>query len=303
MHRTRTNNGDTSAIRFVGWVIANSLLVDDRNASKCIFTEGSAVRELIKRVSVASIIGPIVIILLWFGGYPLLVLTSLVGIGLIIEFFKLSKQKISLWRIILICLLAVIWQTAVFSGYENLLQLFLGSVIILLVTELSTKATEGTQERSSSMLFTYIYAGPITSTILLVRRFGAHWAILPVAMVWIVDTAAYWGGSLTGKHKLAPEFSPKKTVEGFLWGIVSAVIIAIVVPLIWSKFDTTKLWLCAMVTAFAGQLGDLFESKLKRQFGVKDSGKILPGHGGIWDRTDSILWVYPLVWIILTLIK
>ena len=260
-------------------------------------------RELIKRVSVASIIGPIVIILLWFGGYPLLVLTSLVGIGLIIEFFKLSKQKISLWRIILICLLAVIWQTAVFFGYENLLQLFLGSVIILLVTELSTKATEGTQERSSSMLFTYIYAGPITSTILLVRRFGAHWAILPVAMVWIVDTAAYWGGSLTGKHKLAPEFSPKKTVEGFLWGIVSAVIIALVVPLIWSKFDTTKLWLCAMVTAFAGQLGDLFESKLKRQFGVKDSGKILPGHGGIWDRTDSILWVYPLVWIILTLIK
>ncbi|BAC13547.1 phosphatidate cytidylyltransferase [Oceanobacillus iheyensis] len=115
-------------------------------------------------------------------------------------------------------------------------------------------------------------------------------------IVWATDTGAYLFGRKWGKRKLWPTISPKKTIEGALGGILIACIVATVFHLI-SPFDHTWL-IVIIVTILAsifGQIGDLVESAFKRNYDVKDSGKILPGHGGILDRFDSMLFVFPLL--------
>ncbi len=117
--------------------------------------------------------------------------------------------------------------------------------------------------------------------------------------IWINDTAAFVVGSLLGKHKFIERISPKKTVEGFIGGIVFSVLAAIIL----SKFFTDyslAFWIgFSIVTALFGTLGDLFESLIKRTYEVKDSGTLIPGHGGILDRIDSLLIAIPAVYVYL----
>ena len=111
------------------------------------------------------------------------------------------------------------------------------------------------------------------------------------------DSAAYYVGSSWGKRKLYPEVSPKKSIEGALGGLAGSLAGAVVFKLLW--FPDLPLIHCLVVALFAAvlaQLGDLFESLLKRSFGVKDSGMIIPGHGGILDRLDSILFAAPVLY-------
>ncbi|WP_080874728.1 phosphatidate cytidylyltransferase [Oceanobacillus timonensis] len=115
-------------------------------------------------------------------------------------------------------------------------------------------------------------------------------------IIWATDTGAYLFGRKLGKRKLLPAISPKKTVEGALGGIFVAVVVAVIFHLI-TPFEQSLLTVM-MVTVIAscvGQIGDLVESAFKRIYNVKDSGKILPGHGGILDRFDSMLFVFPLL--------
>lgn len=120
-------------------------------------------------------------------------------------------------------------------------------------------------------------------------------------LIWMADTAAYVFGSLFGKHKLAPEISPGKTWEGFLGSCV--VTVGLAVGLSYIPFFQTaelKVWhwiVVALLTEVFGLLGDLLESMFKRKAGVKDSGNIIPGHGGVLDRVDSILFATLPVWL------
>ena len=119
-------------------------------------------------------------------------------------------------------------------------------------------------------------------------------------VVWLTDTGAYIFGRLMGKHKLWPVISPNKTIEGFIGGLICSLIVPIVM-LFFVDFNL-NIWLLLLVTiilSIFGQLGDLVESGFKRHFGVKDSGRILPGHGGILDRFDSFMFVLPLLNILL----
>ena len=117
-------------------------------------------------------------------------------------------------------------------------------------------------------------------------------------IVWITDSGAYLIGRKIGKNKLAPHISPNKTWEGSIGGSLSTVVI-VGAYLYFAQaafpysFSTMLLW--TLVFSVGGQLGDLIESAFKRHYGVKDSGKILPGHGGILDRFDSLLFVLPLM--------
>jgi phosphatidate cytidylyltransferase len=124
-------------------------------------------------------------------------------------------------------------------------------------------------------------------------------------VVWILDTMAYVFGKALGKHKLAKNVSPKKTLEGATAGIVSGVLTAIVCRLIFMDNILTlqNTVILGLVIAIAGQFSDLAESLIKRDGNVKDSGKIVPGHGGVFDRFDSYLFAAPAVYYVLKIFK
>jgi len=133
---------------------------------------------------------------------------------------------------------------------------------------------------------------------------GTLFFFLPVALTWISDTAAYFGGRALGKHKLSPVISPNKTVEGavaaLLAGPAAAVIYGFVVlPRLGDSLGVQGLLALGLVVAVAATLGDLAESALKRECGVKDSSGLLPGHGGLLDRMDSLLWSIPAACVFL----
>lgn len=118
--------------------------------------------------------------------------------------------------------------------------------------------------------------------------------------IWVNDTGAYLVGSRWGKTPLAPSISPKKTVEGSIGGLLLALLSAVILRLLlFPELSWLSILLIAAVVAIFGTIGDLFESSLKRQAGVKDSGKLIPGHGGILDRIDSLLLAVPAVYLLL----
>lgn len=121
-------------------------------------------------------------------------------------------------------------------------------------------------------------------------------------LIWANDTGAYLVGSAIGKHKLMEKISPKKTIEGSLGGLGLTIFGAYVVSLFATQISVLDWFVIAIIVVIFGSLGDLFESLLKRKAEVKDSGKIIPGHGGILDRLDSILFAAPVVLIYLMVI-
>jgi phosphatidate cytidylyltransferase len=120
-------------------------------------------------------------------------------------------------------------------------------------------------------------------------------------LIWANDTGAYLTGRAFGKHKLMERISPKKTWEGFFGGMIIAAVIAWLLSDLLGVVDSMKWMTIAVIVSITGTLGDLVESMLKRSTGVKDSGKILPGHGGFLDRFDSTIISFPLVYLFLTL--
>ena len=125
---------------------------------------------------------------------------------------------------------------------------------------------------------------------------GPFWLFFGLLLIWAMDTGAYFAGRFWGKHKMVVRVSPKKTWEGFCGGMVLTLLVAIVVSLFQhaSGYRIGLICILAFVTALFAVLGDLFESLLKREAGVKDSGTLLPGHGGILDRIDSITAALPI---------
>jgi phosphatidate cytidylyltransferase len=132
---------------------------------------------------------------------------------------------------------------------------------------------------------------------------GLAWVLVVVLATWIGDSLAYLAGRRFGRHKLAPSISPNKTVEGALAGLLGAM----VTSLLWfAASGLGPLWIGAavgIIASLSGQLGDLAESMLKRQAGVKDSGTSIPGHGGVLDRIDALLLAFPAVYLAAMLVE
>jgi phosphatidate cytidylyltransferase len=140
---------------------------------------------------------------------------------------------------------------------------------------------------------------------IIVKPFGAAdrgaWLMLYAAMcVWATDTSAYFVGRAVGRTPLAPKLSPGKTVEGAVGGLVGAMVVGAGFGF-WIHLPWYHSLAIGLVAGIAGQIGDLFESALKREIGVKDFGHIMPGHGGVLDRVDSLLFVIPLAYLYLRL--
>ena len=134
---------------------------------------------------------------------------------------------------------------------------------------------------------------------------GLFLLIMALCGAWIADTGAYFTGVAIGKHKLCPEISPKKTIEGFVGGILTTAVVYAVAFSVYYGF-TPKRAVIAFVTgavcAVVGAIGDLSASMVKRQIGFKDYGKIMPGHGGLMDRFDSVLFVLPTFYAFIALV-
>ena len=124
---------------------------------------------------------------------------------------------------------------------------------------------------------------------------GAVWLLYVMCLVWGADSGAYMFGKMFGKHKLAPKVSPGKTWEGVVGGLVTSAIISLLFSR-WADFDVTPtiLLICSVVAVLASVLGDLTESMFKREAGIKDSSHLIPGHGGILDRIDSLTAAIPV---------
>jgi phosphatidate cytidylyltransferase len=156
------------------------------------------------------------------------------------------------------------------------------------------------------LLFGWIYVSVLLTSLGFVRQFpnGAWWVLLACTVSWGNDTGGYFVGRALGKHKLHPRVSPGKTWEGFFGGMAAAVAFTFIVKLLGmpelTAFDCVAI---AVPASLLGPLGDLSESLLKRACGVKDSGFIMPGHGGMLDRIDALIFNAPFVYFYAVLVK
>ena len=139
-------------------------------------------------------------------------------------------------------------------------------------------------------------------------EFGGGLVLMPLVAAFMSDSAALFTGMACGKHKLAPKASPKKTVEGAVGGLVGGIVGMVLFRIVFFFVTVQALsigWcmVIGLVGAFMGQLGDLSFSVIKRQCGIKDYGRLLPGHGGVLDRFDSVIFAAPVIWMIVDAVK
>lgn len=156
------------------------------------------------------------------------------------------------------------------------------------------------------ILFGSAYIGWMLSHLILLRGFECGIALIffVFLVTWVSDTAAYYVGSSFGTHKLAPQISPGKTIEGSVGGLVGSVMMVVIAKFGFMPWlDLEDCLIVGLLLGSVGQAGDLFESRLKRYAGVKDSGTILPGHGGLLDRVDSLIFTVPVFYYYVMLIK
>jgi phosphatidate cytidylyltransferase len=158
--------------------------------------------------------------------------------------------------------------------------------------------------RASTMLLGVVYIFGAWKCGVLLREASSYWLLFALAINWVGDASAYYVGKNIGMHKLAPRISPGKSWEGSVASLVAAIVFGIFyVRHFWPDMPMIEVVGLSALANVIGQLGDLAESALKRGAGVKDSGTLLPGHGGLLDRVDSALFTMPAVYVYLRLLK
>ncbi len=188
----------------------------------------------------------------------------------------------------------------------NIEPLILSGILLLLIAELFRNKGSAIQNLGSTLLG-ILYIGAFSSAIIRIREFysdapyyqNGGWIIISIFItLWLTDSAAYFLGSAFGKHKLFPRVSPNKSWEGaiagFLFSMVTMVVLKAFVLSFLSWIDAVVF---GLIIGLFGQIGDLIESLIKRDAGVKDSSNIIPGHGGIFDRFDSLIFSAPIVYL------
>lgn len=191
--------------------------------------------------------------------------------------------------------------TAIWSGDSGALLMVLAAVII--VAAALQLAWHRSIERATTdmalMVFGAVYIPLLLAAAARLKQLeqGGSWIILMLSLTWLSDTSAYLVGRAIGRHKLYPRVSPGKSIEGAIGGLTGA-FVAVIVAKLWylprlGWGDTVAL---ATIGCLLAQVGDLVESLVKRGYGVKDSGRLLPGHGGLLDRIDALLFVAPYIY-------
>ena len=261
-----------------------------------------------KNLIVRSISGAVYVALIvcsiLFGGYwAFPFLCGIFAFAGIFEFQKMTQADIfSHPRALLVDLLVgfllpvsvVLFMTGLYPVAALLILIL---VMLRFVAQLYVRTDDSVRCMANSIMSVVYVALPLMAAALVFSIMGAEWALLMFVLIWLNDTGAFLVGSAIGRHRLFERLSPKKSWEGFFGGLlfcVAAGCLAKVVFPAW--FGGYPMWMLAcvgVVVCVMATWGDLFESMIKRCVGVKDSGSMIPGHGGILDRIDSLLFVAP----------
>ncbi|UCD16646.1 MAG: phosphatidate cytidylyltransferase [Candidatus Zixiibacteriota bacterium] len=259
-------------------------------------------RNLLLRILVAAVFGPAIIYVCYRGGYWLLgmlVLFAAIGIGEFLWNIRIRLSSPLFWLAMLfaIAIVAVSIELGFRVGYILLTGYFLCAGMLLAVRNESPAELF---RRNAIILWGVAYVGLLFPFVAYIRNvsaeYGGHWLLFLFGTLWLSDTLAMGIGKNLGRRKFAPTVSPDKTVEGFLGGILGGLIVAIIMHF-WLLSGTgfLSLLIAGLLVSIVGQLGDLVESCWKRSFDIKDSSAIIPGHGGVLDRFDSLLFASPVL--------
>lgn len=270
-------------------------------------------KNVITRSISGAVYVALIIAAIMSGRYGIIALTAVFALLAGVEYQHLVSVKggrraiTSVISAIDVAILLVL-QAVTFTASQFYLDLFTGCILSLaiiiiarFVMSLYDKRPEAFAETGRSMLG-YIYIGmPLGALNLICLFTDFDWYILAMfVMIWLNDTGAFCVGSLFGRHKLFERLSPKKSWEGFWGGMFFCALAGVLFYFLAPDTLTLVSWIALGITVSAfSTWGDLFESMMKRSLGVKDSGKLIPGHGGILDRIDSLLFVAPVTLIFL----
>lgn len=263
--------------------------------------------EKIKKRAVSILVGvPVVLVIIHLGGYYFNLTVLLLAIVGSVELCNIFKKKYSP-SFILASLLSLffIYQKLNFNDFLDNKQLLFTTIIIIIFIERFLANNKKNMVIDISLtLFISIYIGYFLSFLVDIRNMpdGRLFVIFVLFSTWISDTMAYLVGVNFGKNHIFPGISPNKTLEGSIGGILggslSGLAFYFLLPL-----NPLTLLVLGFISAICGQTGDLFESNIKRNFDVKDSGSIIPGHGGILDCMDSILFSVPVLYFCLSYVS
>ncbi len=254
---------------------------------------------LIRRIASAAILIPLVGLMVYLGEWPFAAAIALVGLLAGYEYLALLRRldlhpSFPLALLLLLCAIAdAQWPTL------GILQWALWpGVALLLAEQVFRRNRPGSLASWAAAFAGALYVGLGLSYFVRLRAMdqGLVWVAVVLIGTWVSDSGAYFVGVAMGKRRLAPEISPKKSWEGVWGGLVTGV--ATVWAMAWLLLGLPH-WqgiLMGLALVIAATLGDLTESVIKRQAGVKDSGALIPGHGGMLDRVDSLLFVAPAVY-------
>jgi phosphatidate cytidylyltransferase len=282
-----------------------------------------------KRIATALVLIPVVVALvLYTSTIVVAIATAVITLLALREFFALGDaighRAYKLWTVfcalsfLAVQLVDALWQTSAPSGSFTVViaghsigappattPLFFVFVLGLTVITLFTHRplVEALPAAGISSAALLLVAFPLSFAVRLhgLPFEGRYLLLFALAITWAADTSAYFVGSAIGKHPLAPHISPRKTWEGSIGSMVGSLIAAAILAR-WIDISLTHLFVMAVIGNIAGQMGDLLESACKRSAGVKDSGGLLPGHGGILDRIDALILCFPVLWYYLVLV-
>jgi phosphatidate cytidylyltransferase len=260
---------------------------------------------------VTALVGiPLIVAALWLGGWVWACLLAAVAAADVWETYRLARAGGRRPDVAIGLLLApVLILDARFPHLAVERAALAAAVIGAFAAQILRPADERSADDWTATLASPVYIGSLMGYGVLLRDLvpgGLAWTLAGLALVWANDSAAYFGGRLFGKTPLSLSLSPRKTREGFLVGLAVTVVLAALLPALaglapeaLAPLPGYPAWAMAIVgllVSFVAPMGDLAKSFLKRQVGVKDSGQLLPGHGGVLDRTDSLLFAAPFIY-------
>lgn len=278
------------------------------------------------RVLSALVLAPVVLAAVWIGGWVWALLVAAAAIIATHEGYGIGRAAgmrptalVGYLVALGLTLLALPQAQAglgVLDGRTTVMAVLALGVMLAFGDQVRREPEERAIQDWALTLALPVYLGALASFAagLRILEGGLAWTTLLFLLVWTNDSAAYFGGRALGRHKMAPSISPKKTWEGFASGMLGALILAALAPAIAGWVGATfpslaaemaplaeaPIWALlamALLVSCVGPLGDLSVSVLKRLAGVKDSGNLIPGHGGILDRTDALLFAAPVVYL------